>query len=84
MQEPPERRAPLGSLGLGFEFAAAIIGGCFLGLWADRRYATAPWGVVVGATVGLIAGLYNLVRASLAAFRSAERPKDDGEDQGGS
>lgn len=73
----------MGTLGMGFEFAAAIIGGCLIGLWVDRRYTTAPWGVVIGAAVGLIAGFYNFLRASFAAFRSADRPEDDEEAPGG-
>jgi F0F1-type ATP synthase assembly protein I len=58
--------------GVGVEFAAAV--GCFalVGLWIDRRYGTGPWGLVIGAALGLIGGTYNLIRVSLAAFRSFE------------
>lgn len=81
MSDSPKRRAPLGTLGLGFEFAAAVIGGCLVGLWADRRWATAPWGVVIGAVIGSIAGFYNFLRASLAAFRAADRSRDETRDE---
>jgi F0F1-type ATP synthase assembly protein I len=66
--------------GIGIEFAAAL--GCFalVGLWVDRRYGTGPWGLVIGAMLGLIGGTYNLIRESLAAFRGfepgARRKKD--------
>jgi len=57
--------------GLGLEMAGAIGGFAFAGHWIDGHFATAPWGIVVGVILGLVGGLYNLVRQSLAAFRDA-------------
>lgn len=61
--------------GVGIEFAAAVAGFAALGFWIDHHYDCSPWGVVIGAVLGLIGGTYNLVRKSLAAFRPP-KPSD--------
>jgi F0F1-type ATP synthase assembly protein I len=58
---------------MGLEFAGAVAGFTLIGYWVDRHYATGPWGVVVGAALGLTGGLYNLVKESLRAVRDAAR-----------
>ncbi|MHC4697842.1 MAG: AtpZ/AtpI family protein [Planctomycetota bacterium] len=55
--------------GIGIEFAAAVAGFGLVGYWIDRHYKTDPWGVVIGAALGLVGATYNLVRESLAAFK---------------
>ena len=71
----PDRRLPgwVRHSGMGLEFAAAVAGFALVGLWIDRRYGTAPWGLVVGLILGMAGGLYNLVRESLKAVRDAGR-----------
>ena len=68
--------------GIGFEFAAALIGFTLVGIWIDRKYACEPWGVVVGAVMGVVGGGYNFLREALLASRTAERERlrrnDDG------
>ncbi|MBN1511858.1 MAG: AtpZ/AtpI family protein [Phycisphaerae bacterium] len=54
------------SLNMGFELAAALAGFCLLGYWIDVRYDTAPWGLLICACLGLIGGMYNLIRTALA------------------
>ena len=58
-------------LGMGFEFAAAVAGFTLVGVWVDRHFGHAPWGVIVGVALGLIGGMYNLIRESLAASKEA-------------
>jgi F0F1-type ATP synthase assembly protein I len=58
-------------LGVGFEFAAAVAGFTLMGYWVDRHFGHAPWGVIVGVALGLIGGMYNLIRESLAASKEA-------------
>ena len=64
--------------GMGMELAAAVAGFVLVGVWVDRHYETAPWGVVIGAVLGLVGGMYNLIRESLAALRS-QTPDDENE-----
>lgn len=58
-------------MGLGLEFAAAVAGLSLLGYWVDRHYGTSPWGLLIGALLGLIGGLNNFVRGGLVAAREA-------------
>ena len=61
--------------GLGIEFAAAVGGLTVLGVWIDRRFETAPWGVLIGAGIGLIGGTYNMIRDGLRAGRRFQSGK---------
>jgi F0F1-type ATP synthase assembly protein I len=72
---PDRRRLPswVRHSGVGLELAGAVAGFALVGYWIDRRYATDPWGLVVGLVLGMVGGLYNLVRESLQASREAER-----------
>lgn len=64
--------------GIGFELVAAVAGFAFVGWWIDRKQGTAPWGLLIGAGLGMVGGLYNLIRASLAAAReAADRSKPE-------
>jgi F0F1-type ATP synthase assembly protein I len=69
--------------GIGLELAGAIAGLALIGYWIDARFATKPWGMLGGVVMGLVGGLYNLVRESLAAMRegqSEDRHGDGGGD----
>lgn len=65
--------------GLGIEIAAAVGLLSLLGWWIDGRLGSAPWGLVIGAMVGLIGGMANLLRSALS---SVERPEDGGAGRG--
>ena len=55
--------------GLGVEFAAAVAGLTLLGYWFDRHFGTRPWALLIGAALGLIGGMYNLLRETLTAVK---------------
>lgn len=57
--------------GLGIEFAAAIGGLTLAGYWWDRHFGTEPWGFWIGLAVGMVGGMYNLIRQAMAASRNA-------------
>ena len=69
-----DRRFPswVRSSGVGLEMAGALGGFAFIGYWIDHRFGTAPWGILGGVLIGLVGGLYNLVRESLAAVREGK------------
>ena len=58
--------------GVGLELAGATAGLALFGYWIDRRFGTGPWGILVGVVIGLVGGLYNLVKESLVAVREAQ------------
>lgn len=62
--------------GIGIEYAAALAGFALVGYWIDRHYDSSPWGVVIGAALGLVGATYNLVRMSLSAFKQIDDEKD--------
>ena len=81
-----ERRYPgwVRYSGVGLELAGAIAGLALIGYWVDGRFGTAPWGIVVGVFIGLVGGLYNLVRESLAAVREAQADDESARGDGAS
>lgn len=46
----------------GTSLAVTILLCTFVGIWVDRHWALKPWGTVLGAFVGIGAGLYNFLR----------------------
>ena len=61
--------------GLGFELAAAVAGFVLVGYWIGNHYGKAELGIVIGAVLGLIGGMYNLIRATIAASGEATNRK---------
>lgn len=52
--------------GKGVELVAGILVFALLGYWVDQKFERIrPWGLVTGSILGIIGGLYNLVRQSL-------------------
>ena len=88
MSEEPRQESKPGTSwtrlsGLGFELAAAVAGFTLMGYWWDRHYGTGPWGLLTGTVLGLVGGMYNLIRKSLIASRdmgggTGTRKKKDG------
>ena len=69
-----DQRYPAGSgySGIGLELAGATAGLALLGYWIDGHFGTRPWGIIGGVIIGLVGGLYNLVKESLNAVREAQ------------
>lgn len=72
MDERDRQRPWMAFASAGFEIAAAVGGFAALGWWIDRQRGTAPWGLLIGALLGLIGGLYNLIKSALREGRAAE------------
>ena len=66
--------------GLGIELAATVGLLALLGWWIDGRFGTAPWGVLLGALLGLAGGMTHMVRVALGATRTGA---DGGSGTGG-
>ena len=59
--------------GIGTEFAGAVAGFALIGHLVDRSYDSHPWGVLIGTSLGIVGGLYNLVKSSLRAVRRQQQ-----------
>ena len=59
---------------LGLEFAVAVALGVATGYWADRHWASAPWGMVLGVFAGFALGMYIVVKE---AKRMENRNRQD-------
>jgi len=63
--------------GVGFELAAAVGGFVLFGYWVGKYFDQTELGIVIGAVLGLIGGMYNLIRVTLAASRgTADRKRN--------
>jgi len=62
--------------GLGVELAAAVGGFALVGYWWDRHFGTSPWGLVISSLLGIVGGLYNVVRQTLSASKEASTPEE--------
>lgn len=67
--------------GLGVELVGAVGGFTLMGWLWDRYHETSPWGVVIGAVLGLVGGMYNLIRQALNASKEAGIKDKNGESQ---
>ncbi|MEM7403418.1 MAG: AtpZ/AtpI family protein [Myxococcota bacterium] len=46
---------------VGLEIVLSITVGIFAGLWLDKRYHTAPWGLLGGGLIGAMAAARALI-----------------------
>jgi ATP synthase protein I len=57
-----ERMTLLRAMGVagacGLDLASAVLVGVLAGLFADSRLHSAPWGLLIGLFIGLVAGFY--------------------------
>jgi F0F1-type ATP synthase assembly protein I len=64
-----KRRASTRLAGLGFELAAAVAGFALVGYWVGKYYGNPALGLLIGSLLGLVGGMYNLFRTTLASQR---------------
>lgn len=67
---------------MGVDLAAAVGGFTLVGYLVDRHWEVYPRFTVVGAILGLIGGMYNLIRQGLAAARGMNRRTDADSESG--
>jgi len=74
-----ERRYPgwVRYSGVGLELAGAVAGLALVGYWVDGKFGTSPWGILGGVLIGIVGGLYNMVKESLKAVREAKTDDDN-------
>jgi F0F1-type ATP synthase assembly protein I len=74
---PTRRNAPSGHagefMGVGVQFAGAILLFLFAGRWLDERLGTSPWMVMLGVFVGFGLGFFSMYRQMVIMPRERER-----------
>lgn len=58
----------LAALGLEIGVGAGL--GAIVGVWIDRKWHTAPWGVLIGICLGIGAGMYVLIKEAIRVNKS--------------
>ena len=61
---------------IGIEFAVAAIVGIVGGSYVDSHFGTGPWGVFIGAILGLASGFYRLVTVLQGISARREQQND--------
>jgi ATP synthase protein I len=77
-RDNPDLRAGAQFMGLGLQFAGAIVLFLFVGQWIDRKLGTDPWGLYIGVFTGFGAGFLSMYRA-LTVAEQRDRAKREQE-----
>ena len=67
--------------GMGFELVAGVGAFVLVGYWWDRHFGTEPWGFWIGLSIGMVGGMYNLIRQGLAAGRNETTKRNTKRDE---
>ena len=59
---PPDLPGVVAFLTMGMTAAIIIAIGVVLGIWADHAWGTAPWGLLIGITLGTVAAVVSVVK----------------------
>ncbi len=62
--------------GMGMELVAAVLGGCLIGWYIDKRFGTRH-GLLIGALIGIVGGMYNLLKRSLKMIKDEQKRFDE-------
>ena len=62
--------------GVGVELGATVVGACLLGYWIDGRLNTAPWALLICGILGVVGGLYNVIRRAVRELAKAAEHND--------
>ncbi|MBN1344217.1 MAG: AtpZ/AtpI family protein [Phycisphaerae bacterium] len=59
-------------MGMGIEFAASFGAFVAIGWWIGRHFECNPWAMLIGAGLGFVGAMYNLIREGLKLQREVE------------
>ncbi len=65
--------------GMGLELAGAVIGGCAIGWYVDYKFDT-RYGMITGALIGIVGGMYNLIKQALKTIKDEQKRIDESKD----
>ena len=65
-EQPPKMPVNAKRLaGMGMELAGTVTVACLLGIWIDHKFDTSPVWIVICSLLGIVGGLYNMLRQSV-------------------
>jgi len=69
---------------VGIEFSISTLVGLLGGRWVDEKLGTAPWLMLVGLVLGVVAGMRSLIRAARlsSSTEAAKQPSESDEREG--
>lgn len=82
-EQERQRSVQLRYASLGFEFTAGVAGIVLLGYWADRVFGSSPIGILVGGVLGMVGGMYHLIRRGKDLQREMSKASDERSGQSG-
>jgi F0F1-type ATP synthase assembly protein I len=77
----PEKDSPqrwLRYTNLGVEFALSFGVFVALGWWVGKHFEWNPWATLIGAALGFIGAMYNLIREGMKMAREVEAERREG------
>jgi len=70
-------------VGAGVELAATVVAAGLLGFWIDKKFETTPIWLIVGIVLGVVGGMYNMIRQTVQElFPNKDRNEGGGNDAG--
>ncbi|MHB1131871.1 MAG: AtpZ/AtpI family protein [Chloroflexota bacterium] len=72
---------PLILMQLGLVMVSSLLVPLFIGVWFDGNFGTAPFGVLIGMTIGVFSGTVGVWRLVSRAIDDATSRTDDTVDQ---
>ena len=67
---------------VGIEFSISTLVGLLGGRWLDEKLGTAPWLMLVGLVLGVVAGMRSLLRAARMTSGANTQPSESDERKG--
>jgi F0F1-type ATP synthase assembly protein I len=77
MKDPFQLNKYAELMGLGIEMAASMVLPVVIGIYIDHRFESTPWGVLIGAFLGMVAMALKLYKVAVLSNTRGRKPPSD-------
>ncbi len=77
MKDPFQLNKYAELMGLGIEMAASMVLPVVVGIYIDHRFESTPWGVLVGALLGMVSMALKLYKVAVLSNNRGRKPPKD-------